>query len=437
MPRLQINPGTSTSWEVELKPGLNRLGRRADNDFTIDHPSVSGNHCQIDVNNGSAIIKDLGSTNGTFVDRAPVQETPLQAGQTIHLGNVEMVFHADSPRHVTIAHRSTPPILTPTAPPTAPVMTATGTHYCKFHPKTLGRYLCNQCHLFFCELCITSRNVEGVAHKFCRRCGAECVPVQVRVQRPVHVGFFARLPGAFAYPFRGAGVLLLIVGMVVVGALKFGGIMMGLGSIRFLVFGVLLQIVAGGYLFTFLQSIIHSTAAEDHEMPDLPGMSNFIDDILMPALRFLGLTLISFGPMLALAIWGLVRGEPPPAFVMIPAAIFGCFYFPMSFLAVAMLDSVGAANPLNILPSIFKVPREYLVTLVLLAAIYFFRALGDVVLKALFPEGFTTHSMTQLFLMVAALAFWGFTSLYLLTVNVRILGLLYVTKKEKLGWLNR
>ena len=122
---------------------------------------------------------------------------------------------------------------------------------------------------------------------------------------------------------------------------------------------------------------------------------------------------------------------------MTAATIFGCIYFPMSFLVVAMLDSVAAANPLVVVPSIMKVPVEYLIILGLLAAIYGFRVLGDVAVNALFPEGATTHSMAQFFLMVATYAFWGFASLYLVTVNVRLLGLLYLTKKEELGWLKR
>jgi hypothetical protein len=36
--------------------------------------------------------------------------------------------------------------------------------------------------------------------------------------------------------------------------------------------------------------------------------------------------------------------------------------------------------------------------------------------------------------MFGAQAFWTFAQLYLLTVNVRILGLLYVTNKKKLEW---
>src|SRR5712671_2633565 len=96
MPRLLINPGSPTAWEVHLKPGTNLLGRGFANDFKIENPSVSSSHCQIVLEAGRAVIKDLGSTNGTFVNRSPISEATLQPGQTIHLGGVEILFHGDS-----------------------------------------------------------------------------------------------------------------------------------------------------------------------------------------------------------------------------------------------------------------------------------------------------------------------------------------------------
>jgi hypothetical protein len=102
-----------------------------------------------------------------------------------------------------------------------------------------------------------------------------------------------------------------------------------------------------------------------------------------------------------------------------------------------MLDSVAAANPLQVIPSIFKVPIEYLVAVIALAGVLGIRALGDFVLVELFPRGLTTHSIAKLLEMFAAQAFWSLASLYLLTVGMRILGTLYVTRKDKLGWYNR
>src|SRR6185295_18038334 len=97
MARLVVNPGSPSAWEIQLKSGTNTIGRGFANDFKVADPSVSGSHCQITVDNGSVILKDLGSTNGTYVNRAPVTETTLQAGQTVHLGGVEMVFQSDAP----------------------------------------------------------------------------------------------------------------------------------------------------------------------------------------------------------------------------------------------------------------------------------------------------------------------------------------------------
>src|SRR5258708_9645833 len=97
MAKLIVNPGSPTAWQIQLKPGTNLLGRGFANDFKIEEPSVSGCHCQIVVASDQVVIKDLGSTNGTFVERAPVKEAVLEGGQTIHLGGVPILFESDSP----------------------------------------------------------------------------------------------------------------------------------------------------------------------------------------------------------------------------------------------------------------------------------------------------------------------------------------------------
>ena len=449
MARLVVNPGTANAWEIELKPGTNLLGRGFANDFKIDHPSVSGSHCQIVLQGDSAVIKDLGSTNGTFVNRAPVQESALAAGQTVHLGGVEMLFQPDF-ISLSTATRTAPAVLEETPPPLPPMaggIPVSGSQFCKSHQKTPARYFCNKCRHAFCELCVTSR----AGHKFCRHCGLECATLQVQAAwRPNSKGFFARLPGAFAYPVRGSGLLVLIVATLIFAALKFGANVFGGGFISmFALFrlsvraglawswwSLMLQVFVLGYLFSYMQAVIHSTAVGDNEMPALPTMTNFWEDILLPCLQLIALTLICFLPAIAVG-WMLVSSEDPGQLgkVFIGTLIFGGVYFPMAFLAVAMLDSVVAANPLQVLPSIGKVPLEYLVTLVLLAILVVLRGLGDTLLPMLFPRGLTTHSVPKMLAMFGAQSFWSLASLYLLTVSMHILGLLYVTKKEKLGWL--
>lgn len=92
--RLIINPGTPQAWEIQLKPGLNRIGRGEDNDFVINHQSVSTHHCELTVTDAGVLLRDLGSTNGTFVERVPVTEIQLHTGHHVQFGSVGLVFES-------------------------------------------------------------------------------------------------------------------------------------------------------------------------------------------------------------------------------------------------------------------------------------------------------------------------------------------------------
>jgi hypothetical protein len=106
----------------------------------------------------------------------------------------------------------------------------------------------------------------------------------------------------------------------------------------------------------------------------------------------------------------------------------------MGYLAVVLLDSIKALNPMLVFQSIRRVPLEYLATLGLLAVVVVLGTLGDVMMGYVFAQGLSTTSIKKFFLMIGlfvALIVFGF---YLITVSVRVLGLLFVTKREQLGW---
>jgi hypothetical protein len=480
MPRLVVNPGSPVAWEIQLKPGTNFIGRGFANDFKIADGSVSGSHCQITVKDQSVVIKDLGSTNGTFVNRSQIQETNLQDGSTVNLGAVVLSYYADG---VSGPHLASPPLsagsaqvhseaVIPVPPPmrgqarvmvpaqpaadavpppavTAVPMQTDGPQNCKSHPRASARFFCPGCRHYFCELCVNSRAVQGAQHKYCRHCGAECVPIQVPVN-PAFVtkrrGFFARLPQAFMYPCRGGGILVLIVGTILLASLKFfagtGGLSLATligvrNGLPWSWWGLIMQVFVLGYLFAYMQNVIHSTAAEETELPPLPSMTNFWEDILRPCLQFVGLMILCFGPAIGVGIWAGSTEDAWGGIAALVTLCLGAVYFPMSFLAAALLDSFLAANPLTVVPALMKAPFEYIVTLILLAGVFAMRWLGDEVLPALFPRGLSTHSMPKLVAFLGAEAFWSVVCLYLLTVGVHILGLLYVSKKERFGWLNR
>ncbi|TAK94568.1 MAG: FHA domain-containing protein, partial [Verrucomicrobia bacterium] len=405
--KIVINPGTPQAWEMQLRPGPNRVGRGEQNDVRINHPSISTVHCEFNLGSDGVLLKDLGSTNGTFVDRAPVQEMLLRPGCHVQLGSVDMIFEAPvqatvvarpapsasapirismpvapaptaapttasapvapvAPGSVTIKPRlsisrpaepaaeSAPPpptvVRAPIAPEAHPATTRhahaaknVGKAYCKFHQKTLARFQCDQCGNFFCDLCVTTRNVGGVVGKYCRSCGVEVTPVQVHMARGDRPkGFFALLPAAFIYPFRGAGVMILIIATILFAALDFvsGG------------FAILMKMAALGYLFSFMQNIIHATAAEEKELPGLPEF----DGLFAAFFEFAGTVGVAFGVPIALWAWAFFGDQQGLGLYIMVTTVLGCLYFPMAFLAVAMKDSVAAANPLVVIPAILKVP---------------------------------------------------------------------------------
>jgi pSer/pThr/pTyr-binding forkhead associated (FHA) protein len=76
-----------------LLPGNARtLGRATGADFIVDAALVSRVHCRLTaLPSGELEIKDLESTNGTFVNGQRVESARVSAGDRIQVGRLELV----------------------------------------------------------------------------------------------------------------------------------------------------------------------------------------------------------------------------------------------------------------------------------------------------------------------------------------------------------
>jgi hypothetical protein len=146
MAKLQLKAAGFGERVVELKPGINHLGREPESDVHLEHPSVSGTHCEVLVECGRLSVRDCGSSNGTFVDEIPVQNSTLLAGQTLRLGAVELLV-ADVEASVHI-----PRFQVPVEAP--PVVLANGSILCRRHRATMATYRCQRCRELLCDACI-------------------------------------------------------------------------------------------------------------------------------------------------------------------------------------------------------------------------------------------------------------------------------------------
>jgi len=77
---------------IVLDPLPFRLGRSATANYTIYSPQVSKEHTEIFRAGKEFRIRDLGSTNGTFVNGVRVKESPLVSGDIIHVATKELRF---------------------------------------------------------------------------------------------------------------------------------------------------------------------------------------------------------------------------------------------------------------------------------------------------------------------------------------------------------
>ena len=126
MAKLVVLTQSMAGRSFDLAGERTTVGRVEDNAFQIAEPSVSSRHCEILLRGEEVVIKDLNSTNGTFINGEKISESVLKPGQTLRLGNVELKLDvpgapatpAAAPSASAAAPSSSAPA--PATPPAAP-----------------------------------------------------------------------------------------------------------------------------------------------------------------------------------------------------------------------------------------------------------------------------------------------------------------------------
>ncbi len=103
-PTLTIVKGPQIGQVFELDSPQITLGRDPRSSVFLNDMTVSRNHARLDISNiasGYAVVEDLGSLNGTWVDGAIASRATVKDGSTIQIGTFRMVFHTNAtPRRI-------------------------------------------------------------------------------------------------------------------------------------------------------------------------------------------------------------------------------------------------------------------------------------------------------------------------------------------------
>ncbi len=420
----KTSDGQTGQWQINQAE--TRIGRAEGNDFTVPDGSVSSVHAELVLDGGTLIIRDLGSTNGTFIYDQRVQQAIVEPGQSFRLGNVQFSFEQETE----LIQEALPP---PSAPvhmhlaPTAPAAPASSSMdsqngpgtvagpICFYHPVSAAAYSCTKCCHDLCAACAKQELIGGKRFPFCRHCGGKCVGVGQSAipQQKRRAKFGELLPTTFTYPLKGNGLILLITGSFFFGFLDFITSARVPRPLFILVLTLVVKAIMFGYLFAFMQKIVSASADGDDHPPSWPEVTDIGQDVFHPFWLFFATAVACFGPGFFLYAY-----QPLPGIALM---LIGAFYFPMALLAVAMSDSLGGLNPLIVFSAILKVPGPYTVSVI---------ACGFLVLVRTWVPAVIAEMNVPF---VSWFAVSG-AALFLVMVEMRILGILYYTNKEKFGW---
>jgi len=90
---LVVKRGPQMGVRYLLAEGVTHAGRHPESDILLDDVTVSRRHAEISrTERGDFMIRDVGSTNGTYVNRKRIEEVALAPGDEVQIGKFKLVY---------------------------------------------------------------------------------------------------------------------------------------------------------------------------------------------------------------------------------------------------------------------------------------------------------------------------------------------------------
>jgi len=89
---LAVRRGPNAGSRFLLNSDLTLVGRHPDSDIFLDDVTVSRRHAEFYRHGGRFTVRDVGSLNGTYVNRERIEEASLSQGDEVQVGKFRLVF---------------------------------------------------------------------------------------------------------------------------------------------------------------------------------------------------------------------------------------------------------------------------------------------------------------------------------------------------------
>ena len=91
---LVVKRGPNAGSRFLLDGAITRVGRHPDSDIFLDDVTVSRRHAEFVRQGRAYVVRDVGSLNGTYLNRERVEEAQLENGDEVQIGKFKLVYLA-------------------------------------------------------------------------------------------------------------------------------------------------------------------------------------------------------------------------------------------------------------------------------------------------------------------------------------------------------
>jgi hypothetical protein len=89
---LVVQRGPNAGSRFLLDKDLTTVGRHPDSDIFLDDVTVSRRHAEFSRDGSRFVVRDVGSLNGTYLNRERIESTPVHSGDEVQVGKFRLVF---------------------------------------------------------------------------------------------------------------------------------------------------------------------------------------------------------------------------------------------------------------------------------------------------------------------------------------------------------
>jgi hypothetical protein len=91
---LVVKRGPNTGARYVLDSDVTKAGRHPESDIFLDDITVSRRHAEFVRQSAGYAVRDVGSLNGTYVNRERIEEIALSSGDEVQIGKFKLVYLA-------------------------------------------------------------------------------------------------------------------------------------------------------------------------------------------------------------------------------------------------------------------------------------------------------------------------------------------------------